>query len=197
MRSASSSCSSRPRSRASRGTNAASTSSPSTSAPAPSRGTRRADAPDGGGESAMLRVTLRGSGVPTAVLGSGETLLFGRSPSTALPELDPAAQLRHTALTLPRCAPHVSRLLGELVVGDEMVRLRWRGGVEAQLSSLFDAPGGARRVTLVDGMSALLDEGENRLVVLRGRLLDDASFADLTLAIDVSVTEPESGPAPG
>jgi hypothetical protein len=145
----------------------------------------------------MLRVTLRGSGVPTAVLGSGETLLFGRSPSTALPELDPAAQLRYTALTLPRCAPHVSRLLGELVVGDEMVRMRWRGGVEAQLSSLFDAPGGARRVTLVDGMSALLDEGENRLVVLRGRELDDATFADLTLAIDVSVTEPEPGPAPG
>jgi len=146
----------------------------------------------------MLRVTLRGSGVPTAVLGSGETLLFGRSPASALPELDPAAQLRYTALPLPRCAPHVSRLLGELVVGDEMVRLRWRGGVEAQLSSLFDAPGGARRVTLVDGMSALLDEGENRLVVLRGRQQDDGSFADLTLAIDVSVTEPEpAAAAPG
>lgn len=135
----------------------------------------------------MLRVTLRGHGVPTAVLGSGETLLFGRSPAGAMPEGDPAAQLRITALALPRCAPHVSRLLGELSVGEEMVRLRWRGGVEAQLSSLFDAPGGARRVTLVDSMSALLDEGENRLVVLRGRELPDATFADLSLAIDVAV----------
>lgn len=142
----------------------------------------------------MLRVTLRGHGVPTAVLGSGETLLFGRSPTTALPEVDPAAQLRFTALALPRCAPHVSRLLGELSVGEEMVRLRWRGGVEAQLSSLFDAPGGARRVTLVNSMSALLDEGENRLVVLRGRELDDATFADLSLAIDVAL-EAESGDA--
>ena len=138
----------------------------------------------------MLRVTLRGYGVPTAVLGSGETLLFGRSPSSALPEVDAAEQLRYTALALPRCAPHVSRLLGELSVGEEMVRLRWRGGVEAQLSSLFDAPGGARRVTLVDAMSALLDEGENRLVVLRGRELPDGTYADLTLLIDVAVPEP-------
>lgn len=139
----------------------------------------------------MLRVTLRGHGVPTAVLGSGETLLFGRSPATALPEVDADAQLRYTAMAVPRCAPHVSRVLGELAVGEEMVRLRWHGGVEAQLSSLFDAPGGARRVTLVDSMSALLDEGENRLVVLRGRELPDATFADLTLAIDVTVPEPD------
>ena len=135
----------------------------------------------------MLRVTLRGGGVPTAVLGSGETLLFGRSPASTLPDLDADDQLRYTALALPRCAPHVSRLLGELAVGEEMVRLRWRGGAEAQLSSLFDAPGGARRVTLVDAMSALLDEGENRLVVLRGRELPDGSFADLSLSIDVDV----------
>jgi hypothetical protein len=136
----------------------------------------------------VLRVTLRGSGVPTAVLGSGETLLFGRSPSSALPEVDADEQLRYTALALPRCAPHVSRLLGELAVGEEMVRLRWRGTAEAQLSSLFDAPGGARRVTLVDSMSALLDEGENRLVVLRGRELPDGTFADLSVAIDVADT---------
>ncbi|WP_200800246.1 hypothetical protein [Jatrophihabitans endophyticus] len=145
-------------------------------------------------------MTLRGSGLPTAVLGSGETLLFGRSPTAALPEVEAEQQLRYTALPLPRCAPHVSRLLGELVVGEEMVRLRWRGGVEAQLSSLFDAPGGARRVTLVDAMSALLDEGENRLVVLRGRQQDDGSYGDLTLAIDVAASQESTGgpaePAP-
>jgi hypothetical protein len=62
----------------------------------------------------MLRVTLRGHGVPTAVLGSGETLLFGRSPATALPAVEAAEQLRYPALSLPRCTPHVSRLLGEL-----------------------------------------------------------------------------------
>jgi hypothetical protein len=144
----------------------------------------------------VLRVTLRGHGVPTAVLGSGETLLFGRSPASALPEVDAAAQLRYTALALPRCAPHVSRLLGELSVGEEMVRLRWRGSAEAQLSSLFDAPGGARRVTLVDAMSALLDEGENRLVLLRGRELPDGTFTDLTLAIDVAVEAEETGAGP-
>ncbi|WP_278258630.1 hypothetical protein [Nocardioides convexus] len=60
----------------------------------------------------MLRVTLRGAGLPTVVLGSGETLLFGRAPHQALPE-DPDASLALTALALPRCAPHVSRLLGE------------------------------------------------------------------------------------
>lgn len=134
----------------------------------------------------MLRVTLRGLGVPTVVLGSGETVLFGRSPQAYLPDLEPTEQLRYTALSLPRCAPHVSRLLGELAVGEEMVRMRWRGGVEAQLSSLFDAPGGARRVTLVDGMSALLDEGDNHLLVLRGRETPDG-FADLQLSVDVSL----------
>jgi len=146
----------------------------------------------------MLRVTVRGSGVPGVVLGSGETLLIGRAPQKALPDDDPDAQLRFTPLALPRCAPHVSRLVGELVIGDEMVRLRWRGGVEAQLSSLFDAPGGARRVTLTEGMAALLDEGENQLLVLRGRQVADNSFADLSLVIDVATTKsvPKRAPAP-
>jgi len=131
----------------------------------------------------VLRVTLRGQGVPTAVLGSGESALFGRSPS--LPDASADEQLRFTAIELPNSAPHVSRLLGELSVGEEMVRLRWRGDSEAQLSGLFDAPGGARRVTMVEGMSALLDEGENHLLVLRGRVTDDG-FTDLLLSIDVA-----------
>jgi hypothetical protein len=42
----------------------------------------------------MLRVGLRGHGMPTAVLGSGEILLFGRSPANALPEVEAAAHLR-------------------------------------------------------------------------------------------------------
>jgi hypothetical protein len=58
----------------------------------------------------MLRVTLRGSSVPAVTLGSGETLLFGRSP--VLPA-DPGAQLRHHALALPNCAPHISLALAE------------------------------------------------------------------------------------
>ena len=94
----------------------------------------------------MLRVTLRGAGLPTVTLGSGETLLFGRSPHHAVPDEDPSDALRVTAIALPRCAPHVSRLLGELVVGDEIARLRWHGSGETQVSSLFDAPGGARLV---------------------------------------------------
>ena len=35
----------------------------------------------------------------------------------------------------------------------------------------------------------LLDEGENQLQVLRGRELDDGSFTDLAVMIEVTVTE--------
>ena len=139
----------------------------------------------------MLRVTLRGSGLPTVTIGSGETLLFGRSPHFAVPESDPTAALSMSALVLPRCAAHVSRLLGELVVGDEIARLRWHGAGETQVSSLFDAPGGARRVTLSEGMSLLLDEGENQLVVMRGRKGTGGTFDDLTIVVDVETSEPE------
>jgi hypothetical protein len=142
----------------------------------------------------MLRVTLRGSGIRPAVLGSGETLFFGRAPHQSLPDTDPDLALHTTAVALPRCAAHVSRLLGELVIGEELVRLRWHGTTEAQLSSLFDAPGGARRVTLADGMAALLDEGENQLVVLRGRQLDDGDTADLQIVLDVGMTDAEPVP---
>lgn len=137
----------------------------------------------------MLRVTLRGAGLPTVVLGSGETLLFGRAPHQVLPE-DADASLPLTALALPRCAPHVSRLLGELVVGEETVRLRWHGSGETQVSSLFDAPGGARRVTVTEGMSLLLDEGENALTVMRGRQSGPSSYDDLTIVVDVSPVAP-------
>jgi hypothetical protein len=142
----------------------------------------------------MLRVRLRGAGVSTVVLGSGETLLVGRAPQSALPIGDVDAQLRCIPLPLPRCAPHVSRLLGELVVGAETARLCWRGSTEAQLSSLFDAPGGARRVTLTEGMSALLDDGENHLQVLRGRRLGPDEYADLLLVVDVAAADPPASP---
>ena len=137
----------------------------------------------------MLRVTLRGSGLPTVTLGSGETLLFGRSPHHALPDDDLAA-LRTTAIALPRCAPHVSRLLGQLEVGDEIARLRWHGSGETQVSSLFDAPGGARRVTLAEGMSLLLDEGANQLVVMRGRTTGPDQYDDLAIVVEVTPSEP-------
>lgn len=138
----------------------------------------------------MLRVTLRGAGLPTATLGTGETLLFGRSPHHAVPEESPDDALRVTSLTLPRCAPHVSRLLGELEIGEEIARLRWHGAGETQVSSLFDAPGGARRVTLVEGMSLLLDEGENALVVMRGRQTARECFEDLLIVVDVATSHP-------
>jgi hypothetical protein len=144
----------------------------------------------------MLRVTLRGSGLPTVTVGSGETLLFGRSPHYAIPDDDPVTALSTSALVLPRCAPHVSRLLGELVVGDEIARLRWHGAGETQVSSLFDAPGGARRVTVSEGMSLLLDEGENQLAVMRGRRGADGTFEDLTIVVDVAASEPEPAARP-
>src|SRR6266508_6251582 len=140
----------------------------------------------------MLRVTLRGSSVPAVTLGSGETLLFGRSPG--LPAADPHVQLRRHVLALPNCARHISRLLGELAVADDVVRLRWRSTTEAQLSSLFDAPGGARRVTLVKGMSALLDEGENHIVVLRGWSTGPDEYADIVLSVDVAQVVPADEP---
>lgn len=142
----------------------------------------------------MLRVTLRGSGLPTVTLGSGETLLFGRSPHHAVPDDDVDGALRTTAIALPRCAPHVSRLLGELVVGDEIARLRWHGSGETQVSSLFDAPGGARRVTLAEGMALLLDEGENQLLVMRGRQTGAATYDDLSIVVEVTPSAPAPGP---
>lgn len=134
----------------------------------------------------MLRVTVRGSDVPTVVLGSGETLLIGRAPQ--VPDTAPDAQLRFSAYPLPDCAPHVSRLLGEVVVGDETVRLRWHGGIEAQLSSMLDAPGGARRVILTEDMTVQLDDGENHLLVLRGKQIG-TTHADRLLVVDVMRTD--------
>jgi hypothetical protein len=141
----------------------------------------------------MLRVTVRGSEAPAVVLGSGETLLVGRAPQV------PDMQLRFTAYPLPSCAPHVSRLLGEVIVGDETVRLRWHSSTEAQLSSLFDAPAGARRVILSEGVTVQLDEGENQLLVLRGKQIGD-THGDLLLIIEVlrmdtSITRPIPLPA--
>jgi hypothetical protein len=138
----------------------------------------------------MLRVRVRGAGVPAVVLGSGETLFVGRAPESALAVADADGQLRSTALALPRVASHVSRVVGEVVVGDEVVRLRWHGSTTAQLSSLFDAPGGARRVTLSQGMSALLDEGENQVLLLRGREVTPGEFTDLVIVLDVSAPAP-------
>jgi hypothetical protein len=66
------------------------------------------------------------------------------------------------------------------------VSLNWLGAGEAQLSGLFDAPGGARRVILTRAMSALLDDGENQLVVLLGRQTG-GGFADLVIGIDVDL----------
>ena len=128
----------------------------------------------------MPRVVVRGTGVASVVLRSGESLLFGRAPHFAL-EPGPG----RTALTLPGCAPHVSRLVGELVVGADTVTLTWLGAGEAQLSGLFDAPGGARRVIMTRSMSALLDEGENQLALLRGRIAEDGGLADLLISVDV------------
>ena len=64
-----------------------------------------------------------------------------------------------------RVAPHqVQKDLTPLPVegDDEIARLRWHGSGETQVSSLFDAPGGARRVTLAEGM-ALARHGRRSL----------------------------------
>ncbi|CAM3535309.1 hypothetical protein KIPE111705_12940 [Kibdelosporangium persicum] len=126
-----------------------------------------------------LSVMVRGTGMASVVLKPGESVLFGRAPHHAV---KPGG----IALTLPDCAPHISRLLGELVVGTDTVTLTWLGSGEAQLSGLFDAPGGARRVIMTRSMSALLDDGENQLVILLGRQTA-RGLADMLISIDVSL----------
>ncbi|GIG55815.1 hypothetical protein Lfu02_01870 [Longispora fulva] len=127
-----------------------------------------------------MRVTVRVAGAAPLVLGAGETLLFGRLPTGA-----PAGDdLTCSLLALPKAGTNVSRLLGECVVGDDSVRVRWQGKPGAQLSSLFDAPGGARRGMLGAGMTAMLDEGDNQLLVLRGRE-EPVGHTDLTVTIEV------------
>lgn len=138
----------------------------------------------------MLRVELRTAGMSTVVLGSDESLVFGRAPQATLPEEDADQTLQVTTLALPHAAPHTSRVLGELIVGKDVVRVRWHGSTEAQLASLFEAPGGARRVTLMKGMTALLDDGENSIVVLRGRQgADERQFDDLALEIFIEADQ--------
>jgi hypothetical protein len=127
------------------------------------------------------RVVVRGAGLASVVLGPGESLLFGRAPHGVVGPTRPG----RVVVALPDCAPHVSRLVGELAVGADVVTLTWLGAGEAQLSSLFDAPGGARRVILTRSASALLDAGENQLVLLRGRLGVGDGFADLQLTVEV------------
>jgi hypothetical protein len=129
----------------------------------------------------MPLVVVRGTGIASVLLRPGETLRFGRAPGSVSGAV---------TLTLPECAPHVSRLVGELVVGVETVTLNWLGSGEAQLSSLFDAPGGARRVIMIRDMSVLLDDGENQLVLLLGRQVP-GGFADLQLTLEVKTTRPE------
>jgi hypothetical protein len=137
----------------------------------------------------MLRVTVRGSDLHPVRLESGERLVFGRDPHSGPPR---SPRPRRVELRLPGCARHVSGVLAELVVGSEVAMLRWLGAGEGRLSSLLDAPGGARRVTLVRDMSAMLDLGKNELVVLAGRQVGDELFTDLLLTFLI-----EPGPDAG
>jgi hypothetical protein len=130
----------------------------------------------------MPQVVVRGAGIPSVLLGPGESLVFGRAPHA----VDPGRAVGRTVLTLPDCAPHVSRVVGELAVGVERAVLTWLGSGSAQLAGLFDAPGGARRVSLNRAMAAPLDDGENQLVVLLGRRTPGGGLADLVLGIEVT-----------
>ena len=49
-------------------------------------------------------------------------------------------------------------------------------------------------MTVTEGMSLLLDEGENQLAVMRGRRGADGSFEDLTIVVDVETSAPEAAP---
>jgi hypothetical protein len=128
----------------------------------------------------MLQAMVRGSDLHPVRFVSGERLVFGRDPHGG------PQRPGHVALRLPGCAPHVSGVLAELVVGEEAAMLRWLGAGEGRLSSLLDAPGGARRVTLVRGMSAMLDAGKNELVILAGRQVGHELYTDLLLTFAIT-----------
>lgn len=141
----------------------------------------------------MLQVVMRGRDVHPVAFRSGERLLFGRDPHTGMAGTGGPGL---TALRLPGCAAHVSAVVAELVVGDEVARLRWLGAGEGRLSSLFDAPGGARRVTLARGLAATLDDGKNELLLLSGRQVSGL-YADLELTFLVtSAGDRANVPAP-
>lgn len=145
----------------------------------------------------MPQVVVRGNGIAPVVLRPGESLLLGRAPHAVEPVRGPG----RTALALPGCAAHVSRLVSELAVGAERAVLTWLGAGSAQLVGLFEAPGGARRVSLSRGMSAPLDDGENQLVLLLGRHGERGDLTDLVISIEVAASEPDqpptSAPPPG
>jgi hypothetical protein len=131
-----------------------------------------------------VQVMVRGNDVHPVLVASGERLVFGRDPHGVDGPRPGRVELR-----LPGCAPHVSGTLAELVVGVESAALRWVGGNEGRLSSLLDAPGGARRVTLVSAMTAMLDLGKNELVVLAGKQVGDELFTDLLMTFTVRSAE--------
>ena len=141
----------------------------------------------------MPTVTLRGPGIAPVVARPGETLVFGRAPHAALP---PGGVPGRILVVLPDCSPHVSRLIGELVVSGERVVLNWLGSGAGQLAGLFDAPGGARRVAMTRSLSAQLDEGENQLVLLLGRHVD-GQLSDLQLTIEVEAAAVPDPPDAG
>ena len=132
----------------------------------------------------MPWVLVRGSDLHPVRIESGERLVFGRDPHGDVP------RPHRVELRLPHFAQHVSGVLAELTVGVEAAMLRWLGAGEGRLSSLLDAPGGARRVTLVRGMSAMLDPGKNELAVLAGRRTGDELFTDLLLTFAVTADPP-------
>jgi hypothetical protein len=134
----------------------------------------------------MLQAVVRGSDLHPVRVDSGERLVFGRDPHGS------PQRPGRVALRLPGCAPHVSGVLAELVVGQEAAMLRWLGAGEGRLSSLLDAPGGARRVTLIRGMSAMLDLGKNELVVLAGKQVGHELYTDLLLTFAVTTHEPST-----
>jgi hypothetical protein len=112
----------------------------------------------------MPQVMVRGNDVHPVLLNPGERMVFGRDPHSA-------------------AGPGRGRV--ELVVGAEASWLRWLGAGEGRLSSLLDAPGGARRVTLVRDMTAMLDEGKNELVVLAGKRVGTDLYTDLLMTFSV------------
>jgi hypothetical protein len=139
--------------------------------------------------SGMPQVMVRGNDLHPVMLGPGERMVFGRDPHSSEGPRPGRLELR-----LPGCAPHVSGTLAEVVVGAEASWLRWLGAGEGRLSSLLDAPGGARRVTLIRGMTALLDAGKNELVVLAGKRVGVDLYTDLLMTFSVHAEVPAEGP---
>ena len=122
----------------------------------------------------MARVTIHGAGVAPVVLAPGESLGFGRAPQDVT-TLAPG----RTLLALPDCAPHVSRLAGELYVDAERVVLVSSGYHALRLEHTADELGLDAVVARTDGSATFRELARETAAVSVGRIIGFRRLSNL------------------